>query len=289
MRTRYTLTALTAVAALSLAACSSSADDTDETATPTTSPTAAEPTAAPQEDLGELIVGSTAVPASEIVQFTIDSGQAEAIGLDIEIIEFSDYTTPNPALSEGSTDVNLFQHEPFLNLYNENAGDDLIAVGQVYLPPLALYSRTVDSIDDLPDGATIALPNDASNESRALLLLASAGLIETTDAPTTIADITDNPRDFDFLEVDAATLPQALDDTDASIVNFSFAAAAGLDSSLQILSEGEESIYFNILATRAELADDARVLAFYDLLTSPETQEWILEEYRGLVVPVPLG
>lgn len=271
------LTALAATAALTLAACSGSAD-AGSTATGESG-----------AELQTLLVGATAVPAGELVQYVIDSGQAEAAGLDIQVTEFSDYNTPNPALSEGAVDVNLFQHGPFLDLYNENAGDDLVNVGEVYLPPLALYSKTVDSLEDLPQGATIALPNDASNESRALLLLAAAGLIEVTDAPTTVNDITANPSGFEFLEVDAASLPAALDDQDAAIVNFSFASAAGLSSDLQILSEGEESIYFNILATRAELADDARVAAFYDALTSEETQAWILETYNGLVVPASVA
>lgn len=271
------LTALAATAALTLAACSGSAD-ADSTATGESG-----------AELQTLLVGATAVPAGELVQYVIDSGQAEAAGLDIQVTEFSDYNTPNPALSEGAVDVNLFQHGPFLDLYNENAGDDLVNVGEVYLPPLALYSKTVDSLEELPEGATIALPNDASNESRALLLLAAAGLIEVTDAPTTVNDITANPSGFEFLEVDAASLPAALDDQDSAIVNFSFASAAGLSSDLQILSEGEESIYFNILATRAELADDARVAAFYDALTSEETQAWILETYNGLVVPASVA
>jgi len=275
MRYRNSLIALAAVTTLALSGCSSdSGTSIDATAS-----------GAPAAELQILTVGATAVPAGQIIQFVIDSGQAEAAGLELKVTEFSDYTTPNPALSEGATDVNLFQHEPFLDLYNENTGDDLVSAGQVYLPPLALYSNTVTSIADLPDGAKIALPNDASNESRALLLLASAGLIETTDAPSTVADITANPQEFTFLEIDAASLPQALEDMDASIVNFSFASAAGLDSSLQILSEGEESKYFNILATRAELADDARVAALYAALTSDETQQWILDTYNGLVIP----
>ncbi len=273
------LTAIAATAALTLAACSGSSEEAAPTAGASDAPA----------ELQTLTVGATAVPAGELVQFVIDSGQAEAAGLDIEVTEFSDYNTPNPALSEGATDVNLFQHGPFLDLYNENAGDDLVNFGEVYLPPLALYSRTVDALDALPEGATIALPNDASNESRALLLLQDAGLIEVADGASTIADITSNPSEFEFLEIDAASLPAALDDQDAAIVNFSFASAAGLSSDLQILSEGTESPYFNILATRAELADDARVQAFYDTLTSEETQAWILETYNGLVIPAEVA
>ncbi len=260
--------AAVAAAALTLSACSGASDA--ETAS--------------SDDLGTLVVGATAVPAGEILTFVQES-LAEDAGLDLQITEFSDYNTPNPALAQGATDANLFQHKPFLDLFTEDSGEDLVSVGEVYLPPLALYSETVDSIEDLPDGASIALPNDASNESRALLLLADAGLIETTDAPTTVADITANPRDFDFTEIDAASLPTALQQQDAAIVNFSFAAAAGLSGDLQILTESTDSPYFNILATRGELIADPRIVTLYELLTSEETQEWIIENYDGLVIP----
>lgn len=258
------------VLALTLAGCSAPAEES-----------------APADGtLGSLTVGATATPAGEIVQFVIDSGQAEAAGLELSIVEFTDYTTPNPALSEGSLDVNLFQHEPFLNLYNENTGDNLYVVGQVYLPPLALYSKTVDELADLKDGANIALPNDASNEGRALLLLADAGLIETTDAPSTVADITANPSNFNFIEIDAASLPSALDDQDAAIVNFNYAGAAGLTGDLQLVTEPTTSSYYNTLVTRDELKSDPRVLKLYELLTSDETKAYINDFYAGLVIPV---
>jgi len=246
----------------------------------------AEESAPADGTLGLLTVGATATPAGEIAQFVIDSGQAADAGLELDIVEFTDYTTPNPALSEGSLDVNLFQHAPFLDLYNENTGDNLAVVGEVYLPPLALYSKTVDELADLKDGANIALPNDASNEGRALLLLADAGIIETTDAPSTVADITANPSNFNFIEIDAASLPSALDDQDAAIVNFSFASAAGLSGDLQLVTEPTSSQYYNTLATRDELKSDPRVLKFYELLTSDETKDFINEFYNGLVIPV---
>jgi D-methionine transport system substrate-binding protein len=261
------LAALT-TAALALAGCAGGSSET----------------ASDSESLGTIIVGATAVPAGEILTF-VQENLAEDAGLEIEITEFSDYNTPNPALAQGATDVNLFQHGPFLDLFVEDSGEDLVSVGEIYLPPLALYSETVDAIEDLPEGAEIALPNDASNESRALLLLADAGLIETTENPTTVADITANPNDFVFTEIDAASLPAALAQQDAAIVNFSFAAAAGLSGDLQILSESTDSPYFNILATRAELVDDPRVVALYELLTSAETAAFIEETYAGLVIP----
>ncbi|QTX04241.1 MetQ/NlpA family ABC transporter substrate-binding protein [Agromyces archimandritae] len=238
------------------------------------------------EGLGTLKVGATAVPAGEILAFVRDELAADA-GLTLEIQEYTDYNTPDQALSQGANDANLFQHGPFLEEYNENAGDDLVSIGEIYLPPLALYSEGFDDIESLPEGATIALPNDPSNESRALLLLASAGLIETTEAPTTITDITANPKKFEFTEIDAASLPTALKQQDAAIVNFNYAGAAGLSSDLQILTEGDDSEYFNILATRAELEDDPRIQKLYELLTSDETKQFIEEKYAGLVIPAP--
>ena len=236
------------------------------------------------DSLGTISVGATAVPAGELLEF-VATELAPAEGLTVEVQEYSDYNTPNTALAQGANDANLFQHGPFLDLYIEDSGADLVNVGEVYLPPLALYSEKVDALEDLPEGATIALPNDASNESRALLLLASAGLIETTEAPTTISDITANPKGYEFSEIDAASLPQALQQMDAAVVNFNFASAAGIDSDLQLLSEGQDSEYFNILATRGELADDPRVQKLYELLTSQEAKDWLEETYNGLVIP----
>lgn len=236
------------------------------------------------DGLGTISVGATAVPAGEILRYVADE-LAPAEGLEIEIQEYSDYVTPNPALADGTNDANLFQHTAFLETYLADSGEDLVKVGEVYLPPLALYSETVDDIADLPDRARIALPNDPSNESRALLMLAEAGLIEVNDNPTTVSDITANPNDYAFEEIDAASLPQALQEMDAAIVNFSFASAAGLSADLQILAEGDDSAYFNILATRAELEDDPRVEKLYELLTSDEAKAWIEQTYGGLVIP----
>lgn len=262
--------AVTAAAGLALSGCTASGDDT---------------AASGSADLGTISVGATAVPAGEILNF-VKEHLAEEAGLTIEIQEYTDYTTPDPALSQGANDANLFQHKPFLDIYNENSGDDLVSVGEVYLPPLALYSNDFESVEDLPEGATLALPNDASNESRALLMLAESGLIETTDAPVTVDDITANPKNIVFSEIDAASLPTALQQQDAAIVNFNYAAAAGLSADLQVVTEGDDSSYFNVLATRAELEDDPRVAKLYELLTSDETKAFIEEQYNGLVIPV---
>ncbi|WAC67202.1 MetQ/NlpA family ABC transporter substrate-binding protein [Agrococcus sp. SL85] len=235
--------------------------------------------------LGTVRVGALPVPAGDLLRW-VDENLAEEAGLDIEFVEFSDYNTPNPALTDGSTDANLFQNATFMETYNEQAGGSLVSAGEIYLPAAAFYSETLTSLDELEEGATIAIPNDPTNEGRALGLLAEEGLIEIADGATTLQDITANPSNFQFTEVENATLPLALPDNDAVFVTASFALPAGLTTEQQILVEGDDSNYFNILATTPELADDPRIAALAELLTSPETKQHILDTWGGLIIPV---
>jgi D-methionine transport system substrate-binding protein len=238
-----------------------------------------------------LVVGATAVPAGDLLEF-VDSELAADAGLELEIHEYSDYIAPNSALAEGQLDANLYQHEPFLREFNEGHGADLVAVDQVYLPPLGLYSTSVDAVDDLERGAVVALPNDPTNEYRALLLLEEGGLItlaEGTDEGTfSLGDIEDNPKDLEFREVEAAQLPRSLDDVDAAIVNNNYAQEAGLDFDRDsiLLERVEGNPYVNVLAARADNADDPRIATLLDLLTSPEATRFLEEEYQGSIVPV---
>ena len=241
-----------------------------------------------------LVVGATAVPAGDILRF-VESELAAEAGLTLEIHEYSDYIAPNAALAEGQLDVNLYQHEPFLLEYNEGNDTDLVAVEQIYLPPLGLYSKSVDDIADLAEGSEVALPNDPTNEFRALLLLEEGGLItlaEGVDEATfSLSDIEENPRDLDFREVEAAQLPRSLDDVDAAIVNNNYAQEAGLDfeNDSILLEEFEGNPYVNILASRADNTDDPRVEVLIDLLTSPDTVRFIEETYEGSVIPATAG
>ena len=269
--TRLAATATAAVLAIGLAGCA---------AAPTP-----ESTDSATEDLGTLTVGALATPAGDILKFIQDNLAADA-GLDIQFQEFTDYNTPNIALSDGSIDANLFQNATFLSTYNESVGGDLVSVGEAYLPSAAFYSDKVDSLDELKDGATIAIPNDPTNEGRALGILADEGLIEIADGATTLADITDNPHDFEFVEIENATLPQAVADVDTAFVTISFALPAGLTSDQAILIEGDSSPYFNVLATTPALENDPRVLKLYELLTSDEVAQFELDTWGGLVVPV---
>ncbi|GAA1090889.1 MetQ/NlpA family ABC transporter substrate-binding protein [Nocardiopsis metallicus] len=241
-----------------------------------------------------LVVGATAVPAGDILEF-IEAELAADAGLDLEIHEYSDYIAPNAALAEGQLDVNLYQHEPFLLEYNEGNGTDLVAVEQIYLPPLGLYSNVVDDTDDLEEGAEVALPNDPTNEFRALLLLEEGGLITLAEgideSAFSLDDIEENPLDLRFRQVEAAQLPRSLDDVDAAIVNNNYAQEAGLDfEEDSILLEGfEGNPYVNVLAARADNTDDPRIATLVELLTSPETVQFIEEEYQGSVIPATAG
>ena len=236
------------------------------------------------EGLGTIKVGALATPAGDILNFIQDE-LAEDEGLTIEFVEFTDYNTPNTALVDGSVDANLFQNTTFLENFNEQTGSELVSVGEAYLPTAAFYSDTIDDLDELEDGATIAIPNDPTNEGRALKILAAEGLIETTDEPTTLDDITANPRGFQFEEIENASLAQAVADVDTAFVTISFALPAGLTADQAILIEGSDSAYYNVLATTPELEDDPRVQKLYELLLSDEVAEFEDETWGGLVVP----
>jgi len=258
-----------AVLSIGLSACASSA--------PATNPDV--------ENLGTLKVGALQTPAGDILTWVQENLAADA-GLTIEFVPFTDYNTPNLSVSDGSTDANLFQNANFLKTYNDSTDDSLVSVGDVYLPSAAFYSDKVDSLDDLDDGAKIAIPNDPTNEGRALKILAAEGLIETTDEPTKLGDITENKRDFEFVEIENATLAQSVPDVDTAFVTISFALPAGLTADDAILVEGSDSPYVNVLATTEKLKSDPRVEKLLELLTSDETAEYIDDTWGGLVVPV---
>jgi len=246
----------------------------------------AEPAATGDADsLGTIKVGALQTPAGDILTWVQENLAADA-GLDIEFVPFTDYNTPNLSVSDGSTDANLFQNTNFLTTYNEASNDSLVSVGDVYLPSAAFYSDKVDSLDELEDGAKIAIPNDPTNEGRALKILAAEGLIETTEEPTGLADITENPNDYEFVEIENATLAQSVPDVDTAFVTIAFALPAGLTGDDAILIEGSDSPYVNVLATTEELENDPRIEKLLELLTSAETADYIDETWGGLVVPV---
>jgi len=261
-----------------LAACAPAADQPAASSSPAGSADAS-------GDLGTVRVGALPTPAGDLLKWVNDNLAAEA-GLVIEYVEFTDYNTPNPALSDGSVDANLFQNSTFMETYNSQSGGDLVSVGEIYLPAAAYYSEKVTSLDELADGAKVAIPNDPTNEGRALGLLAAEGVIEINDGATTLNDITANPKNIQFIEIENASLALALPDNDAVFVTASFALPAGLTSDSAILTEGTDSEYYNILATTPELESDPRIVKLVELLTDDRTKEYLETTWQGLIVPV---
>lgn len=264
----------------------SSAATTSESSTATAvSETAATP--ASSGDSVTLRVGATPVPAGELLEF-IKPKLAEQ-GIKLEVTEFTDYITPNTALGEGSLDANLFQHQPYLDAFQKDRPLNIVPVRGIYLPPLGLYSQKVKDTASLTDGATIAVPNDPSNEVRALLLLQSGGLIklkEGAGADAGLDAIAENPHNFKFLELEAAQLPRSLADTDASVVNTNYALEVNLNPAKDaILLENTDSPYVNVLATTADRKDDPNIARLADALTTPEVKDWLLEKYGGSIIP----
>ncbi|MFM9367737.1 MetQ/NlpA family ABC transporter substrate-binding protein [Streptomyces sp. Da 82-17] len=239
---------------------------------------------------GPLVVGATPTPAGEVLTY-VQQKLAKKAGLELEIKEFTDYVLPNTALQDGTLGANLYQHKPYLDDFNESKGTTLAPVVEVYLPPMGLYSETAQRPGELKKGATIALPNDTTNEGRALELLASEGLIELkkdAGADASPEDIAKNPKGLTFKEIEPAQLPRSLKDVDAAVINNNYALDAGRSPKKDaiLLESVEDNPYNNVLAVKKGDEDDPRVKKLAKLLTSPEVQRFIEDKYQGSVLPV---
>lgn len=240
------------------------------------------------EQTQTLTVAVTPVPHADILQFVSDE-LAEEAGLEIEIVEFTDYVQPNVALDDGSVDANYFQHTVYLADQAEQGGYDFTSLGSVSFQPMGLYSEGVGDLAEIPDGATVAIPNDPVNGSRGIDLLAQEGLITLApDAPEipTVLDIADNPHGLRFEEVEAAQLPRSLSDVDVAAIPGNYAIGADLNPSRDALvTEAVEGTpYANQLVVRSEDADDEALATLYELLTGPEVKDYINQTYDGAVV-----
>lgn len=235
-------------------------------------------------------IGVSPEPHKAIVDVAVPLLEKE--GYKVEITEFNDYVQPNTAVSEGSLDANYFQHLPYLNEQNESKGLNLVSVGAVHLEPMGLYSKTIKSLDDIKEGDTIAIPNDPSNEARALKLLASNGVIKVAEGELiTPKDITENPKKLEFSELEAASVPRALDDVTAAVINGNYAIPAGFSPSKDaIVLEDKDSEaakpYGNIIAVKKGNENKEKIQALVKALTSPEVKKFIEEKYDGAVIPV---
>lgn len=249
-------------------------------------------TASQTTDLTVLRVGASPTPHAEILNAVKDDLK-EQYNVQLEVVEYSDYVVPNTAVEEGEDQANYFQHTPYLDTFNAENGTHLVSVAKIHYEPFGLYSQTVKNLSDLPDGAKIAIPNDGSNEARALYLLEDQGLITLNhDAgfQATVLDITSNPKNLQFEEVAAEMVARTLDDVDGAIVNGNYALAAGLNIADAIATESAESeaaqTYANILVVEQGHENDEAVHALVKALTSDTARDFINETYHGAVVPL---
>lgn len=235
-----------------------------------------------------LVVGATPVPHAELLNLV--KADLAAQGIDLRVIEFTDYVTPNVALLAGDLDANFFQHIPYLNS-NAEWTEKLISAFGVHIEPFGIYSRSLKSIADLKDGATIAIPNDPSNGGRALLLLQSNKIITLragVGLEATVRDITGNPKNLKFRELEAAQLPRSLQDVDAAAINGNYALEAGFNPTRDaLIIEGADSPYVNIVVVRKGGENDAKIKALSAALRSAKIKDYIAGKWTdGSVVAI---
>ncbi|MCD1646567.1 MetQ/NlpA family ABC transporter substrate-binding protein [Marinobacter adhaerens] len=235
----------------------------------------------------ELSVAATPVPHAEILEFVKPQLAEQGVELDVKV--FTDYIQPNIQVDQKRMDANFFQHQPYLDEFNEGRGTNLVTVTGVHVEPFGAYSSKIDSLDELKEGAVVAIPNDPTNGGRALLLLQKAGVITLKDESKITAtprDIADNPKNLDFKELEAATLPRILNQVDLALINTNYALEAGLNPSEDALViEGSESPYVNILVARPDNKDSEAMQKLAAALKSDAVRDFIMEKYEGAVVP----
>lgn len=239
----------------------------------------------------KIVVGASTTPHAQILEQARPALEAE--GYELEIIEYQDYVQPNLALDSGDLDANYFQHQPYLDQFNEENGTDLVSAGIIHYEPYGIYPGKTASFDALTDGAQIAVPNDASNEARALLLLEANGLIklkEDAGLNATKNDIVENPKNIKVIEIEAAQLARSLKDVDMAVINGNYAIEAGLNVAQDAIAfEGKDSIaaetYGNIIAVKAGNEDREDIKALLTALQSDAVKKYIEDTYEGAVVP----
>lgn len=235
-----------------------------------------------------LKVGATPVPHAEILE--IVKPLLAQQNIDLQIVEFSDYVQPNLALNDKELDANFFQHEPYLdNFVSEHKDVKLKNAGGIHIEPMGIYSKKIKQLDALPDGASIAIPNDPTNGGRSLLLLEKAGLLKLKDGAgvkATVQDIASNPKNLKFQEVEAAQVPRTLDDVDAAVINTNFAMQVNLVPTKDALfMEDKTSPYVNIVAVREGDEKRPEIEALLKALKSKEVKDFIESKYKGAIVP----
>lgn len=234
-------------------------------------------------------VGATPRPHAELLNLVKDD--LKESGYDLQVVEFTDYVTPNKALEDGEIDANFFQHLPYMNSFNKEQGYHLVSAAGIHIEPMAVYSKKVKSLEELKNGSTIAIPNDPTNEGRALLLLQSAGLI-TLDSnaglEATPVNIVNNPKNLKFSELEAASVPRVLQDVDAAVINGNYAIPVGLVATKDgLYVEGADSPYVNIVSVKEGNETSDKIKALVNALKSEKIKKYISETYQdGEVIAV---
>lgn len=235
----------------------------------------------------KLKVGATPVPHAQMLRF-IAPDLAEA-GIELEVVEFTDYVLPNIALNEKSIDANFMQHKPFLDKISADRKLDLVSVAQIHIEPIGGYSKRVKDIKDLKNGATILIPNDPTNGGRALILLHNNGLIKLKD-PNNLsakeADIIDNPKKLKIKALEAALLPKTLQDADLAVINGNYALQANLTAKDALIVEDSRSPYANIIVVRSGDENNKAILELKKAMQSQKMKDFIEQTYKGEIIPV---
>lgn len=245
------------------------------------------PAASGSAETVTLKVAASPTPHAEILNAV--KGVLAEQGIDLQVTEYGDYVVPNTAVEEGDEDANYFQHQPYLDNFNAENGTHLVSAGGIHIEPMGVYAGKTATLADLADGATIAIPNDATNEGRALLLLEAQGLItlkDNTNLESTPNDIAENPKNLQFKELEAAMIPNTVEEVDLSVINCNYALQAGFNPVEDALAiEDSNSPYVNIIAVEEGRENDPAIVALVAALQSETAREFITSTYNGAVVP----
>lgn len=243
------------------------------------------------ENLEVIKVGASITPHAEILEQVKDVLAEQ--GYDLQIVEYNDYILPNTALESGDLDANFFQHQPYLDDFNAENDTHLVSVAAVHFEPFGLYAGKTGSLDDLTEGATVAVPNDTTNEARALLLLEAQGLIKLKEGAgltVTVLDVEENPLNLEIKEIEAAQIVRSLQDVDIAAINGNYASEGGLDVADAIAVEASDSLaadtYGNVIVVKAGNEDSAKTKALVDAVLSDEVRSYIEKTYGNAVIPV---
>lgn len=263
---------------LILTACGSKKDDQKAEAPSENAP----------EKSNEIVIGVSPVPHEEIIENLKDD--FKEAGLDVKVVVFDDYIQPNIQTNEGDLDANFYQHIPYLDAFNKEQGTDLVSIGGVHIEPLGVYSDKISDLNDLPEGATVIIPNDTSNGARALLILEKNGVIklkDSTDVNATEQDIVENPKNIKFVPMEAASIAGVYKDADAAVINSNYALGAGLNPGTDSIAieDAVDNPYANIVVVKNGREGEEKFKKFMEVLQSEKTKKFIEEKYEGAIIP----